>query len=442
VKGPLDARRTVPTAGTYAALAAGVVAFTLYGSFVPFDFRWRPPDEAAGAWDWVLAHRIGIASRSDFAANVLLAFPLGFCLLGALRVDRPGVRAAALTGLAVWPACVLFAAAVEFAQLYFPGRTASGSDVIAQAVGSAAGIVGWLLAGPRVTRWARRVWAGQRIGGAAGRMLVGYLALLALVQLLPLDLSASPADLYRKLRDKVSFVPFEGATGVRLQSWLVLACLYFPAGLLAARRDEPFWRRWDSAPRVFGLGLLLAFGLESLQLIVASRSPAVTDVLVGGAAVLIGWVVGRLFPATGRGLSMESAVGLALAWVGVLLLTTWPPFDFDSTIVGERFDRLNWVPFAGAAEKDYLGSLEEALTKIILFAPLGALVAGAGSRPAAWKRRAAAAAAVGAAVAGLIEAGQLILPDRFPSPTDVIFGAAGGWLGAAVAVKLRSPTWG
>ena len=82
----------------------------------------------------------------------------------------------------------------------------------------------------------------------------------------------------------------------------MLAALYLPVGLLAARRDEQFWRKWDSAPKVFGLGLLLAFVLETLQLIVASRSPGVTDVIVGGTSVSLGWAIGRVLPATGRGL--------------------------------------------------------------------------------------------------------------------------------------------
>jgi VanZ family protein len=437
----LDARRTVPTAGTFAGLAVAAAAFTAYGSLVPFHFRPRPWDEVLGAWQWVLVNRWAIDSRSDWAANVLLGMPLGFCLLGALRVDRPGARAAARTALAVWPVCVLFAAAVEFAQLYFPGRTSSLSDVVAQGLGSAAGMLGWVLAGPRLTRWARTVWAGPRLGGTAGRVLVAYVGLLALVQLLPLDLSPRPADLYRKFRDQVTLVPFgelgqprAPSAGPRWAGWVELAALYFPVGLLAAGRDPAR----VTALRVLALGLLLALVLESLQLVVASRSPGVTDVLVGGAAVLAGWVVGRRLPVNGRGIGPETALVLAQAWAAVVLLIGWVPFDFDGSLGGPRLRELNWVPFALAYEKNYLSSLEEVLAKVLLFAPLGAVAAAVGERPARWRWRAVAAATLGAAVAAVVEAGQLYLPTRHPSPTDLLLGAAGGWAGAAVALRIRT----
>ena len=40
------------------------------------------------------------------------------------------------------PLCSAFAAAVEFSQLWFPKRTCAGSDVIAQTLGSATGMLG------------------------------------------------------------------------------------------------------------------------------------------------------------------------------------------------------------------------------------------------------------------------------------------------------------
>lgn len=442
--GPLDARRTPPTAGTYWWLVLGVAAFTVYGSFVPFHFRPRPWADAVGAWEWVLANRRVIESRSDFVANFLLGVPLGFCLLGALRVDRAGQRGTILTAAAAWPLCVLLAAGVEFGQLYFPGRTSSAADVIAQGAGSAAGMLVWGTAGPRLTAWARKAWAGQRIGGTAGRLLVIYLGFLVLIQLLPLDLTLSPTEAYHKLRDRVTYVPFAELSGPRTpafagrtQAWLELAALYVPVGLLAAGRPGRAWRSWRSGPRVFGLALVLALGLEACQLVVASRRPSVTDVLIGGAATTLGWAIGRgLRGRSARGLSPEMGLLLGQAWAAVLLAGGWLPFDFDRALGGRRLGELEWVPFAAAFEKNYLSSLEEALTKVLLFAPLGAVAAGVGERPTAW--RVAAAVAAGAGVAALVEAGQLFLPSRYPSPTDVIFGAAGGWLGGVAVLRVRA----
>jgi VanZ family protein len=52
------------------------------------------------------------------------------------------------------------------------------------------------------------------------------------------------------------------------------------------------------------------------------------------------------------------------------------------------------------------------------------------------------AIAVGVLAATIVEVGQLALPTRVASPTDLIFGAAGGWLGAATALRLRAYGFG
>ena len=231
-------------------------------------------------------------------ANVLLGVPLGFCLLGARRVDRPGRGAAVRAGLVLWPGCVALAAAVEFAQLYFPGRTSSATDVLAQGVGAAVGMAGWVLAGQWLTDVVRRVWADPRAGGPASRLLLACLGLIALAQLLPLDLSASPyAARKRFLHGDVTLIPFaEWNTPQADRAWLVLTwlgqvTLFFPAGWLLARLPGRLWRRWYRLPAVVAVGLGVALVTEAGQLLV-SRFPSVADVLVGVAGVTVGWVFG------------------------------------------------------------------------------------------------------------------------------------------------------
>jgi VanZ family protein len=282
----------------YAVIAAASAAFIAYGSFVPFHFRGRPLDEAWDTFAWVMQTRWRVESRSDLLANVLLGVPLGFGLLGARRVDRPGRGMAVRTGLALWPGCVVFAAAVEFVQLYIPGRYSSATDVIAQGAGAAVGMAGWVLAGQWLTDAARRVWADPRAGGAAGRLLLAYLGLIALVQLLPLDLSASPYAARRRfLRGDVTLVLFaEWDTAEADRAWLVLtwlgqATLFFPAGLLLARFPVRVWRQWFGFPLVVAVGCGVGLVTEAAQVLV-SRYPSVTDVLAGAVGLTAGWVLG------------------------------------------------------------------------------------------------------------------------------------------------------
>jgi VanZ family protein len=421
----------------YALATLGVVAFTVYGSLVPFHYRGRPPGKAWHDFVWVMQNRLRVESRSDLVANVLLGVPLGFCLLGALRADRPGRAAAALTGLAVWPACVLLAASVEFIQLYFPDRTCSPTDIAAQAAGSAIGMFAWLTSGQRITDGTRRAWADPRSGGAAGRLLLAYLGLVALAQLLPLDLSISPYTILRKLRDgTATLAPFDewtrpdgGPAPSRwglVQTWLELLGLYLPAGLLLAQFPGRVWRGWAGLPAVAAAGLGLGLAMEAGQLLV-SRHPSATDMLVGAAGLTAGWAVARLL--AGRPVGAEVGLALMQAWFAVLAVIHWQPFDF----AGPRWPGVNWVPFADLAAKNYLAALEDAPMKAVLFAPLGVLLAAM----VRWRRAGLAAVAVGAPLAGVLEAGQVYLPGRYPSATGVLMGAVGAWAGAAAARWLR-----
>ena len=74
------------------------------------------------------------------------------------------------------------------------------------------------------------------------------------------------------------------------------------------------------------------------------------------------------------------------------------------------------------------------MTKVILFSPLGVAAVNVPNR----NGRLRAAAAFGAAVSVLIEAGQLFLSSHTPSMTDALLGGAGAWAGAVAAVRARS----
>ena len=275
----------------------------------------------------------------------------------------------AASGLLLLPACAVFSAAVEFAQLYVPVRTCSGSDVLAQTVGAALGMSGWLLGGQRLTEEVRKATSGT---GAAGRFLIGYVLLLGFIQALPLDLTLSPANVYHKFRDgKVRLVPFgEYQDDVRPKrkdeasrhrfmecngSLITLAGLYLPAGLLAGCLPGRFWSGANHAGVVLA-AIALPIAIEAGQLLVESRSSSATDAVTGTIALLTGWKLAR------NPVSISRLGTIGLTWLAGMMVVSWQPLEFPGP--AQPFD---WVPGMPLEGGNPLSALENMLTKLVLF---------------------------------------------------------------------------
>jgi len=423
-------------------LALGVAAFTVYGSLVPLEFHYLPLSDALAAFFLAMKPPTGQLSRSDVLANVLLGFPLGFALLGAVLVDKRWTVSRVSIGLALLPICVAFAAVVEFSQLYVPVRTCALSDAIAQGVGSTAGMILWLLLGQRLTEWARPPLAGE--AGGSTRLLVGYLAILVLIEMLPLDLNSSPADVYRKFRDgQVRLVPFADLTErsgalwwSRIETLIQLVGVYLPVGLLAGRVPRLLGRQVSIGFAIVG-AMALSVGVECAQLVVRSRTTNATDAFVGSIAVVVGWAVVR-GPSWQAGRRIPLAVGLGALWFATLGVASWQPFDLDWTLGSGRLTTLDWVPFLSLERTPALLALEAVLTKLVLFAPFGVLTAAVGCGRTLGARRVGLAALIGAVASVSLEVGQLFLPTRYPGLTDVLIGGAGAGVGAWIAGRCRA----
>ena len=120
--------------------------------------------------------------------------------------------------------------------------------------------------------------------------------------------------------------------------------------------------------------------------------------------------------AVGRG-RLPPPAGWGVLWLLVLGVIWWAPFDFVGTP-----GPVNWLPLADLQGADYLHDADVMAARAVLFVPLGAAAAAAGAGWLGWLLAAAAAAG--------LEAGQVFLPGRSPSTTDVALAAVGGWAGA------------
>ncbi len=415
-------------------LALAYTAFAIYGSLVPLDFKPRPWPDAVAAFENLRYLKLGIGSRADWVANILLFIPLTFLWTGTLW-SRRLLLWNGLVCLMVAIAAAGLSAAIEFTQVYFPPRTQSINDLVAESLGAALGIVAWIAVGPRlVAGW--RAWRGEGSGQFAWLgLLFGYLALLFGYNLLPLDLTLSPIEVYHKWREgRVVLIPFSYAFAQPAEAIYNLisdALIWVPVGFL--------WRlaATRSAVHIWLMACAAAFGLELLQLGVYSRVSDLTDVFTAALGAWLG-VMGaarwthRETPTT-RGIGLLPLF-LALIFSFALCAVFWFPFDFntETTFIKARVHALLRAPFTAYYYGTEFRAVTEVLHKLGFFAPLGFLLGWLAAAAQPTRRRPlayACACAWIALVAGVVEGGQLLLPKKNADLTDWVLECCGGLAG-------------
>jgi VanZ family protein len=433
---------SAPNRRHFAVLALLFAAVAIYGSLAPLRFHPLPLAQAVECFRLVLAHPIAVQSRSDWLANSLLQLPFGFCLMAAICCDRPLFFAAPAL-LVTLIACLALAGFVEFAQLYFPPRVCSINDIVAQELGGATGAFLWLIRGQRLTANARRLWSDFGSRSTAHLLLPLYLFFLLVIQALPFDFTLSPVEIYHKYKiGRIHLSPFadSGVGSFELANkhfWNI--ALFAPVGLLLAHLPGLVGR---NAAIVFVLGFTIAVAIEFIQLLAWSRYYDTTDILTGTASVFVGWFAARRY----AGLLDKPGLRAVLlaCCVAVLIFMEWQPFDFVLSLsrASQRFHAISLVPFAEYLQgQNYLNALDDCVHKILLFGTLGAALTPHSSASRAtflfrWS--------LAIALAAVLEAGQVFLPSRHASVTDVLIASASSGFGMFVVHRFEEhprPLW-
>ena len=102
-------------------------------------------------------------------------------------------------------------------QLWFPNRTVSQNDIIAEAIGSALGAGCWIAVGQTAVEWLRSFARDLRPKKQVDWLLQLYLLGFLIHALLPFDLTISVAARFRiwpvgrQRRERLSQLPFQGS---------------------------------------------------------------------------------------------------------------------------------------------------------------------------------------------------------------------------------------
>lgn len=420
------------------------VAFAVYGSFVPFNLRRIPFDEALTTFRATRFIPLGQASRSDLVTNILLFVPVGFFMLGALAYRT---RLAALLAIPVLGVAFAISVAIEFGQIFVRGRTPSWNDVAAETIGAVIGVLMWIAFGRQAFDWLAVFFQHDTVGPRerAFRLLGAYVALWTILAALPLDFTFRIQELAEKFRaGRVVLRPFADFTVRDVGGTFLMAV---PLGVVGV-----LWgtlRGWPRPPLAgLAVGSVLVMASEGLQVLSMSRTADVTDVIMGITGVIAGVVAGRRWlwsdhPAAGGRFRLWPLVAL-IAWVVALIVRHWSPFDFVASgdFVRSRIPAFLQVPFSGYYWGLAPAVLVDASTKLLMGIPVGAFLQLAWRPTEPWLSRLTAlgAVVVSAGIFLVIELGQILLPSRFPDQTDVYIGTAGAVAGVGlVRVLTRAP---
>ncbi len=451
-------------------LLVGAAAFTLialYGSFVPLNYRPLPWDDAVSRFRNIPFLDIGIKSRADWVANILLFIPLGCFWCGVILVDcrKPWLRVLAtpLVAATVVAALAGLAVGIEFTQLWFPPRTVSQNDIQAESIGGAVGVGLWLVLGQRVVNWCRTWTAQWRTRSPLDFFLLLYLVGLAIYSIMPLDLTIQPSELYQKLaKGRLELIPFSHGSVWSVGFWWLRVTdlfVFVPVGWWAARVGT----RTSAGPRSVGgatfVGALVVVGIEFVQIFIYSRFTSTTEMLFGIAGTAVGAWLARRFSARNAvtpvaapasGLKRLAWALAVLAYSAALCVLYWWPMELlrDRNEAERRLAHFFSIPFASLYRGSEFNALTEITRKSLLFGGLAVLWVGLlRSLPLGRHARRAGYAVAwlyAAALACGIEAVQAVFPPHVTDITDVLIESTAMAASLIIATHLfslrRSPS--
>ena len=422
------------------ALAAWLAwtAFVVYGSLLPFDFRPLPLDRAWALFSQAPFLALGVESRADWIANAVLYVPVGFLTATVLlRALGPAARAAAFGLAALW--CAALAGGVEFVQLYFPPRTVSLNDLLAEAIGSGLGIA----LAPFLLPWLRRWQLSWSRGGPQqlSMLLPAYVVAYPALCLFPYDLLLSAAEFSAKLAsdDWGWWLADSGPRPVLAALQLALEVgLALPFGWLLARHRTVQRLGW---PALALAGGLLGLGIEVGQFMIASGISQGASVLTRSAGVLLGallWRERRRFSLQQLAHHMRRQAlpvlllhGLLLAVVTGWFVRPWQGLDYAQA----QWQALRLMPFYYHYYTTEALALFSLGSVVVMYLPVAVL---------GWSLRwSTATAAIVAGLIGLVmESSKLFLGGTHPDPTNALIALASVaalWHGLAWLDVLPAP---
>ena len=405
------------------AIWFGYLFFIVYGSLVPLDFRSIPLDQAWAIFQHIPMYKLGVESRADWIANGVLYVPAGF-LTAHIMLQKFSESSRPLLYLLSALLCISLAFDVEFTQIFFPPRSVSLNDLLAESVGS---LIGLLLAA-KYSDWFKILLqtAFREPRRLALRLVEAYLVTYVAFSLFPYDILLSGAELEQKLRGDNWGWLLAGDLHEKIRVTLKLLSeivLTLPFGLFLGYRSS---HRTASFLQAALLGALLGGFIEFAQFFTASgvsQGLSVLTRIAGACGGLVLWQRRADWsPEKLAALAQRFVLPLGIAYLVILLQVNgwlshrWNGVDFAVS----RFGELHFLPFYYHYFTTEAKALFSLASVCFMYLPFGLLIWSSHGSPTG-------AFFLTLIAACLIETGKLFLQGLHPDPTNVLLGAFAAW---------------
>ena len=412
------------------------VLFVVYGSLVPLTYVDRPLVDAVQSFKNIPFLVLGIESRADWVANGVLYVPVGFLTAAWLTHTFQNIPRVLLFAMAA-AFSVALAIGIEFTQLFFPPRTVSLNDIMAECIGS---LIGVALA-TRFTGWLRALLASF-FGDSARlikRALEGYAVAYIAFSLFPYDLLLSWLEVLAKVESDnwgwwlAGNSPRPMLLGFQL---LAEAVLMLPFGFLLTRFS---WPRAVRLKKAVFIGAVLGVSIEVAQFFIASGISQGVSVFTRSLGLGCGVALARhsvLWKAdTVSALLRRYTLPLAAAYLLAMLeINGWLTTNWQGLgVAAGQFEQLSYIPFY----YHYFTTEAKALFSLgavsLSYVPIGVL---------AWahQRSPGFALVMALLLATCIELGKLFLPPSHPDLTNLLLACMASGFTVTLLRQFMSPT--
>lgn len=443
--------------------------FIIYGSLVPFTLEHIPFKDAWIQFSELKFISISDISKIDWLTNILLGVPASFMGM-AIFYRNTKIALTLFTACTIFTICLATSWTAEFLQIFFASRTPSINDIAAQTIGAGIGFGCWFIFGKELTYAAISFFKKHSLSSKYQYLFWSYIIVVLIYNIMPLDLSLNPIDIYHKWKDGlINFVPFGLGSETRmtqLYSTMINALIWIPPAFFLVRYEK--FSSFISTSTIFFTALII----KALQLIVISRLSDITDLITALIGASLGSLIGRIgmadnsaegdtasrpCPANTQSpsqtdmadnaqLSIQlifTAIFYFSIWAIIVLLLYWFPYDFvsDKSIINEHLSNFSLIPFHTYYKNGVYYAFMQILGILFFFVPNGFLLSYLIKGGTLFASRINKIficlwLASVCSVAGLVVLGQFLLPERVPDITDVLTGCLGCWVGFTFFSKL------